>query len=54
VIGGLLMAAFGNAVEMIVSRTCTTLMSLMCVLTLWGSLGRYHCLEPRGIPNCAV
>ena len=30
VIGGLLMAAFGNAVEMIVSRACTTLLSLMC------------------------
>ncbi len=28
VIGGLLMAAFGNAVEMIVSCTCTTLLSL--------------------------
>jgi len=30
VIGGLLMAAFGNAVEMIVSRACTTLVSLTC------------------------
>jgi Ca2+:H+ antiporter len=30
VIGGLLMAAFGNAVEMIVRRPCTTLLSLMC------------------------
>jgi hypothetical protein len=30
VIGGLLMAAFGNAVEMIVSRACTTLLKLMC------------------------
>ena len=29
VIGGLLMAAFGNAVEMIVSRICTTILSLM-------------------------
>jgi Ca2+:H+ antiporter len=29
VIGGLLMAAFGNAVEMIVSRACTMLLSLM-------------------------
>ena len=29
VIGGLLMAAFGNAVEMIVSSTCTTLLNLM-------------------------
>jgi Ca2+:H+ antiporter len=30
VIGGLLMAAFGNAVEMIVSRACTTPLSLRC------------------------
>lgn len=29
VIGGLLMAAFGNAVEMIVRRACTTLLNLM-------------------------
>lgn len=29
VIGGLLMAAFGNAVEMIVRHACTTLLNLM-------------------------
>ena len=53
VIGGLLMAAFGNAVEMIVSRACTNATEPY-VITLWIFLGRYHCLEARGIPNCAV
>jgi hypothetical protein len=52
VIGGLLMAAFGNAVEMIVSSGCIMLLSLM--YSPMNALGRYYCLEPRGIPNCAV
>ena len=51
VIGGLLMAAFGNAVEMIVSRVYHA--AEPHVLTM-SALGRYHCLEPRGISNCAV